>query len=166
MPTLTPHWPRLVISWRTGPSVPRVTRFVVRTRSGTQVCSTRATSCTVNSLRPGVRYSFTVSAINSVGTTTGQRSVVVRAEAAPGIANVDLRAERRGTQLTLKWRPAPGFPTPTYRVEVTPSRGSCVVRGTQCVVALTPSTRRVVVTWTASNRLGRATVTRSFLLAG
>ncbi len=166
MPTLTPRWPRLVISWRTGPSVPSVTRFVVRMRSGTQVCSTRATSCTVNSLRPGVRYSFTVSAINSVGTTTGQRSVVVRAEAAPGIANVDLRAERRGNQFTLRWRPAPGFPTPTYRVEVTPSRGSCVVRGTQCVVALTPSTKRVVVTWTASNRLGRATVTRSFLLAG
>lgn len=162
MPTLTPHWPHLAISWRTGPSVPSVTRYVVRLSTSKEVCITRATSCTVTSLRPGVRYAFRVTAINSVGSTTGQRSVVVRAAAPPTTSGVRLAVRRRGSTVRVSWRGPGIFPSPTYQVVVSPAHNRCVVRAQQCSVTVSPQTHRISVTWSVRNRLGYTRIKRSF----
>ncbi len=161
MPTLTPHWPRLTISWRTGPSVPSVTRYVVRMRSGTEVCTTKSTSCTTSALRAGVRYSFSVTALNSLGSTTGQRSQVVRAQGAPSASGLALSVRRSGGRLTVSWRAAPTYPAPVVDVSVSATKDRCVVSSQRCTVAISPSVTRVTVVWSARNRWGQAKVTRT-----
>ena len=120
------------ISWRSVSNQLPVT-YVVTNSFGVTVCTTTATGCVVGRLINGKKYSFTVSAQTSVGTSAASPRIVAR----PGFKVIKTVATKK-SQLLLT-----GFVRSVSSGKKTWSEsGPCSIRGTRLV---TPSKKSTCV---------------------
>lgn len=171
-PLTAPDPPSVVVAKYPGPGTARITwnlptndggkpisRYVVTAAPGGKTCSTSAArACSIGGLAGGKAYTFTVRALNSVGTSGPSPAGVAGVLVNPASRPREVQARLSGNAAVVSWQaPASngGGRLVSYVVRSIPDAGTCTTKQRSCTIrnlALGVSYRFTVVAVNTSGR--------------
>ena len=132
--------------------------YVAVSAPGNLTCTTSDLSCTIDGLSNGTTYTFTVTAVNGVGSGPASAPSAARKLLAVPTAPQQVKAKVSGTTATLTWK-APksvgGAPIKQYQVVSSPSGKKCTTTKLTCRVSGLDRGRSYVFTVQALNARGK-----------
>jgi hypothetical protein len=170
-PVTAPDPPRVVTAKYPEPGTARVTWTAPVNDGGTPVtgyaatatpsgktCTTSgARACTITGLSGGRKYSFTVRATNSVGTSVISPAGVAGLLVNPASAPRDVKASVAGGTATVSWsKPARSGGGKLVQYVVSAGSSTCTTKKTSCTVSGLALGRSYLVTITAVTTGGRS----------
>ena len=144
----------IALSWTAPPDDggSAVTGYVITPSSGSPVTVGNVTTHTFNALTNGTGYTFTVAAINTVGTgaESASSALVTPGPTAPGVPIIGV-ATAANISATLSWTaPTDNGGSPVTGYVITPSSGAPVTVGNVTTYTVTGLTNGTVYTFTVA----------------
>ncbi len=150
-----------VVSWSApaDPGSSPITGYTATSSPGGKTCTSTGTlSCTVSGLTNGTSYTFTVTAINAVGTgPSSVPSAAVTPRAVPGAPTAVVAAAGNASAVVSWSAPSSngGSPITGYAVTSSPGSKTCTTTGTlSCTVTGLTNRTAYTFTVTATNGIG------------
>jgi hypothetical protein len=146
------------ISWSAATQVGagKVSYYVVNATNGGGTCTTSSTSCGVSKLTDGLSYSFTVTAVNNIGSSSPSSPSNSVVPVGPPDAPAEVKSTNVGRNATITWQSpsSNGATITSYKVFSNAGGFSCSSSKTSCTIQGLQYGKTYAFTVKAINRLG------------